>query len=642
MRFLRKLLSTVQKMLRHSHHCGCGRWRAAVCLLLLWQFLAAHDSYRRAEAGLPGDSLSTPAAPAFSKEAEDRAVAQVLAMRDLRWRIENYLWIRDLTGAERPIGQLKRGQVKLHNLWNWCIDNNQLARFIVAKDRKVGVSTYVQARTFVSVIDHGYQALTVAHDRPSAGYLVDMSVLFYEHYSLAKPEMLKKNESGIRFKSGGIEIHTANRTESTRSRTPQIIAGSEVAHWVHGNKASISIQQAIGKVPNTVLIYESTANSFDPLFQPTWENACENCVVTFDDELNPTVTVKDQTTVSNPMRRWNGFIPLFLSVMENEDKRIAFSSAEQRIAFLGSLNEDEKRLMSEFGALPEFLNYRRRTIAEECRGRIEVFNQEHPVTPHVMFIQTGNPRFNQEALDGMSIEDGEKGVLLRDEKSWARPLRFRPDSAACLTVFRPPVPNHRYIAGTDMATGIVDDKKDPDASVTQIFDLDTPWIEQVAVIRGQLNSEEMYPILFHAAEWYNFAYLVTETSYAEYLITRLSQTYPPELMYRRAGGEVGFHTHAGTRSLLIDTAAALLDTRKLMLHDLTTIRQFRSLKKGHRNTVLKDIHDDDVFAAALAFIGIDSYPQRAWTPKQAFTRGRFDSNAISKPKMVGYGDADDY
>ena len=211
----------------------------------------------------------------------------------------------------------------------------------------------------------------------------------------------------------------------------------------------------------------------------------------------------------------------------------------------------------------------------------------------------------------MQPEDGTDGRIFRDERNWARPVRFVEDKFGIVRIFRQPKANHRYAMGIDMSTGKESDKGDPDESVADLYDLDAgPWCEQVACIGGRLNSEEIADPVLWLAEYFGWPIITTERSYADHLIVRLEREYPTRLLFRGPDHRTGYHTHGGNRNRIIDTLAYFISKRSIMLHDRRSIAQCRSFVKAAsgRFEAGKGSHDDYVIAPGLAMIGAEAYP----------------------------------
>ncbi len=536
-----------------------------------------------------------------------------LCRKDRKWRFEKHLAIKPPTGPPVAMGKMRRGQLKLFNLIAHLRAQNKPVRIIVLKDRKVGVSTLEAADLFCEVLDNEQEAAIIAHDLDGSEYLFEMVKRFYDFYDLPKPRLAKLNEKELKFQqhAGRIQVLTSGSKAAIRGRTPQFVLCSEVSRWKDAIEVDLALVNAVPKLPGTTIIYETTACGYDPLFQPAWDNASHHCTVTFDDQLKPTIAVND------PDGKWNGLVPIFLSVVDNEEKRAAFDSEEERTAFLATLDEHETFLLHELRALPEYLKWRRGSIAQEHKGNLALFNQENPETPLQAFIASGKPRFDLEALARMSIEKPLLGRLQRADarRDWATSATFVPDTGGTLRLYRRPNPTHRYAMGVDMATGLTSQAGNRDASVITIVDCETG--DECAVIRGQLASEAVKQQVCLLGEWYNDAFIVPETAFADLLIAWLEENYPRRQLYTAPNRRTGYHTHVGSRGPLIDNLADQIANGFLKLHDADSVAECRTFIYSDKGRIeaASGSHDDHVMSLGLAIVGVSRHPGHLRPPQ---------------------------
>jgi hypothetical protein len=273
--------------------------------------------------------------------------------------------------------------------------NGQPQRAIILKARKLGMSTWMQAKMFQRVALHPFQyALTVAHTRGAAAVLYDMASLMWERmpnerelseliYGVGserpppfdfKPRRLNKGESrnGARWMVLGdpmrrveasiYETLTAGAKGGGRASTPSILHGSEVAQY-EDPEYLVGLLNAVPKTPESVVVLESTARGFNH-FYDRWVRAVEGA--------------EDPETGGL-------YVPLFYGWQDSPFNSLPFVSDGARARFEtaigdpdGGGDEEELMLAETFGVSLEQLRWRRVTIAEECGGDVEFFHQEHP------------------------------------------------------------------------------------------------------------------------------------------------------------------------------------------------------------------------------------------------------------------------
>jgi hypothetical protein len=284
-------------------------------------------------------------------------------------------------------------------------------RLIIGKARKLGCSTWVQAKGQQRVTQLPFQnMLTVAHDRPASAVISDMALLMYQRLPSdpmladliygegtlkgapfsVKPQLISKGTSrnGTRYLELGDRMRpaeksiyqtmTAGAKGGGRASTPNIIHASEFAHWEDPDYA-IGLFNALPLEAETIGVVESTAKGFNH-FWKLWDMAVRGAA---DPETGAVWT------------------PVFYGWQHNPFNALKFISEKARERFertigdsAGGGDAEEVELVDQFGVTLEQLNWRRAIInGPEGNGDIEWFHQEHPATPEQMFIGSGRPVF---------------------------------------------------------------------------------------------------------------------------------------------------------------------------------------------------------------------------------------------------------
>jgi hypothetical protein len=182
----------------------------------------------------------------------------------------------------------------------------QPMRAIILKARKLGFSTWVQAKAMQRVTQMEAQyALTVAQDRKTAGVLFDMAKLMYERLPSdpmladliygegtlkgapfsVRPQKIGGGSSrngnqwmvlGQKMREADASVYetmSAGSGTGARGYTPSMIHCSELAHWEDPN-FKLGLMQSLPTLPETIAVFESTANGFNH-FHKTWQNAVQ-------------------------------------------------------------------------------------------------------------------------------------------------------------------------------------------------------------------------------------------------------------------------------------------------------------------------------------------------------------------------------
>ncbi len=264
-------------------------------------------------------------------------------------------------------------------------------RAIVLKARKMGFSTWVQAKLMHQITQRRFQrALVVAQDTDTAGELFSIGQRIWENLppdpalglkpprtsfrrgrelAFGEPSRMMRDQ-GIVGLDSKLEIDTANEVEAGRGYTYTQLHLSEVAFWPHVAKIT-ALVNAVPDTPDTLIVLESTANGHNH-FKSRWDSA-----VAGESE----------------------YAPIFAAWHEDARYQLPFPDEEARERFrqmvgVGPWGEDEPRLIEQFGCTLEQLNWRRRTIVDKCESKLEVFHQEYPASPEEAFLSSGKHVFS--------------------------------------------------------------------------------------------------------------------------------------------------------------------------------------------------------------------------------------------------------
>ena len=535
-------------------------------------------------------------------------------------------------------------------------------RAIVLKARKLGFSTWVQAKFMQRVTQRAFSyALVAAQDRKTAGVLMDMARLMYDRlpseeelglgFSI-KPQIVGQGQTrtGSRWMSLGdrrrpteasvYETLTAGSNAAGRGYTPDMLHGSEVAHW-DDPAFLVGLLNAVPKTPETVVVLESTANGFNHFYE-RWQRAVEGA--------------EDPETGGL-------YVPLFYGWQDNPANSMTFASDGARERFAATLgdpdrggDEEEPVLLEEFGCTLEQLRWRRITIAEECGGSVEQFHQEHPATPEQAFIGSGQPVFAQ-ILVTKAIKHAERasapvdgvlrGVDLRTRRTrsgtvevpqralWVPAGTERQDLDVPrwgltdrLQVWEHPLneatqagipeadvkPDGQYVVFVDVAQGRSTTTEDRDYSVIQVLDHVTRM--QVARYRSRIDLHDLPMAALLVALYFNEAWLAVEkTGLGIGVVDTLRKDLRYRKMYRtrRPGDDarsdareqlVGWETTQRTKPLMEQTFGQALKDGTHGLRDVATGREFTTYVEDPKNAAKhwaqKGAHDD----LAMAFMGV--------------------------------------
>jgi hypothetical protein len=270
-------------------------------------------------------------------------------------------------------------------------------RAIVLKSRKLGFSTWVQAKLIQRATQHENQAcLVVAHDGKTAGELFGIGRNMYVKLpSEIKPPMSGFSDSarstkymrfGNRSRQGmeqgdlGLNseytVDTAQEVEAGRGFTFSIVHLSEVAFWPDEAKLT-ALLNAVPFEPETLVVIESTANG-DNFFKRRWQEAV-------DGAESP-----DGSYYTPVFAAWHEDPRSFLPFRDEEHEE----EFRDRVFGKGEWGEDEPAYIEQFGVTMEQLHWRRMMIRDQCESKLAKWKQEYPASPEEAFMASSKHVFS--------------------------------------------------------------------------------------------------------------------------------------------------------------------------------------------------------------------------------------------------------
>lgn len=520
--------------------------------------------------------------------------------------------IRNKRGLVVPF-ELYPAPTRLHKL----IEKQQAAgkpiRIICLKARQVFISAGVAAE-FMHIVPFlpGQKAMVVAHDKASAKNIFSYYTQLRDGYKQFKgqvkmpPLRLDARASGVIewTNESYVRVETANNLTSGRSYSLRLLHLSEYAFWRNAGALMGGLLQSVPDDPDTAVIIESTANGVGGDFHARWLSAM------------------DPSSGSD-------WIPFFFAWWEHpEYTRLLGDRAE----FQASMSKEEQDLQTRYHLTLEQLNWRRWAIRNKCRGNVDTFKQEYPSNPEEAFLFSGRPRFSHTHLAKMPVDrNGLVGELVEADSGPRRVIVFQPDqeNKGALTVYKKPAPQKRYAAGVDICEGIDAGEggpgdQDPDWSVCSVFDCDTG--DQVAKLRARMEPGPFAEYVVDLLRWYNWAYVVPESNGVgiAFIEALLRYDYPPSMIYHRqpqpdeqfrpeAGTTLtylGWRQNVVTRPQLLSKLDTAIREFGILIRDPNTLSELQTFvyKPNGRAEAQDQCHDDEVFAAGLGVVGIETAP----------------------------------
>lgn len=526
--------------------------------------------------------------------------------RDFYRYADNNLWIKNKDGAIVRFKPNKAQKALIDRVLE-CLEQGKPIRLIVLKARQMGLSTAIEAIIYWWTATHkNITAMVVGHEDTSSKNLYNMFKRYYEYCNpLFQPtrryntlnalvfdveDKIKeraraegKNPPGL---GSAIKTSTAKNTAAGRSDTVQLMHGSEIGEWEHGEELVASLLQTVPARPNTMIFLESTAKGMGNYFHKEWKAAKKGDSV---------------------------FEPFFFPWWEHDEYEF-----EGDLAY--PYTEEEKnivKLITDAGydaeAAKRKINFRRYK-EREFKSDPKLLYQEYPSTDQEAFLGTGRPRFDIPSLIRMENYAEEQPQvhfeLLEglDKKIEAKEVQG--DSP--LKIWKLPEPGREYVIGADPAEGleVTSESRGGDYSVAEVIDKET--LETVARWRGHTDPDLFGRMLEKLGRFYNYALIGCEiNNHGLAVVQRLRDLFYTNL-YRREKGiderfetstsKLGWKTDMRTKPLMIDYLAEAIREDVLKEPDPVFVEEAMSyvIDENGRTNAQEGTYDDCVIAKAIA------------------------------------------
>ena len=533
-------------------------------------------------------------------------------------------------------------------------------RVVVLKSRKVGVSTWTQAKMLQrTTLRERQRSLVVAQDNSTAGVLFEIAQTAYRYLPghidpRLKPDIASDSDTiGRKFMHFGnrsrlarhagdvgvdsrLEIDTAKEVTAGRGKTIHNLHSSESAFWTNPGKV-LSLYNAVPDRPETLIVAESTANGHNE-FKVFWDNS-----------------VKGLT----------GFTAVFIGWTEDENCTRPFADPDERARFMeqigkGEFGADEPRLIERYGCTPEQLHWRRLTIAAKTGGKVSLFKQEYPSFPQEAFVGSGKHVFSiqfvQNAVehaeaysekapavdeDGMplaGVAGGPQQGIFKESGVEVRHLRGRDieaptgaiwvpraatdfgDDHPWWTIWEAPVtveseagkpgderrPVGQYVAAVDPAGGEENINEVGANHAIEVINHRT--FEQVAEFASRdVDPDELAYQALLAALYFNRPWLAVEKTggYGTSIIRALRKDYGYPLLYRvpkldvpqdKSEKRYGWDTNVRTKAHMEDRTTAMLREGSHGIRSLPLALEFTTYVVDDRG---RHVPDAEAFADRL-------------------------------------------
>ena len=456
------------------------------------------------------------------------------------------------------------------------IIQNDKTRITYLKPRQCGSSTVFTLLTYYLVTRYNLSATILGHKDTSAQNLAAMIQVCYENdpfYSRGEIKATRWNDNVIQFPNGGkILVATAGAKAALTSTTNQILLLTETAYYTGDVSAQLKsvLNTCSNTHPFTFVFIESTAVP-GTVFQERWDEAVAGL---------------------------SSYDPMFTSWLDVEEYQLPFPDPAARTAFVETYNEDENKL-SDQGASPEKLLWRRKQIADNCEGTTYEskklnFMSEYPTTPDEAFASSDSAVFESGNLNTMkALSPTHQPVFVGDcayyginhsydeirEKEEVRSSVFVKNGFGRLRIWEWPIAGVQYVGGADVSLGLpTGDNKTDDSTFVIRRQNDG---EVVAVWRGKIPPDDFADYLTFIGLFYNTCYFCVENNnMGAATVLKMWKQYPKMAQYQSKFGvnedeheRVGNFTNELTKARMITVLHAAIRFKHFTCYDSEVLNE---------------------------------------------------------------------
>lgn len=364
--------------------------------------------------------------------------APSISPREL-YRLDAELWFRRYGTLKDKTGKLIRRpkptppQQKMFDAYRRCQAEGRPCLMLVLKPRKDGASTGAQAISYHHLRNYsGRVGGQMGDQSGTSANLFEMFRTFYENDQFdwghgPRNPALSQTEELVMPNGSSYGQFTAGSTNAGRSGTLQVANATEVAFFPKNPERDPALgylNSAYLEGPESLAIWDTTPNGPRGVFYNLW---------------------KDKS---------NNWIKIFTAWFENPEHAREFASAEERQAFVDTIDDDEREEMTRYALRLEQLHWRRGIIRDKCEGSSAKFRQEYPSNDVECWLGSARLKFKATVLDEMmkvaALVKGRRGEVMIQANGM---VTFQPDDQGAVEIWEEPRVGCRYLGVADTCTG---------------------------------------------------------------------------------------------------------------------------------------------------------------------------------------------
>ena len=343
----------------------------------------------------------------------------------------------------------------LEDIWLDIEATMPYVRLYILKARRFGVSTWVTGKFYwrTSANRNRYSVI-VTHEPQATDYLFKMQKRYYDNSQPEfKPQTKYNNTSKLEFNTpdgkgldSSIRVGTANVGDYGSAMMIHDLLLSEAAKYPQTTQKELetSILQTVPRSAMTAVVYESTAKGLGgEFYKGFW-----GCRIQYEIYLDANQKPTWRKVINPDADPSNMYCSVFIPAFAFLEYRMAVPAGFKR-------TKEEEEMVKAFNVPDEYLQWRRVTLANECKSDINVYHQEYPHTARESFLSSGTPSFNV----NMVLKAREAAIKFPPIARYNCLLSFgqwvaRPEDGD-LFVWEEPKPGTPYLVSADVAEGLI-------------------------------------------------------------------------------------------------------------------------------------------------------------------------------------------
>lgn len=489
-------------------------------------------------------------------------------------------------------------------------------RILGLKIRQCGGTTIGCELTYHHSQRFATDSVIIANVRDNAAEMLRKIQLLHQTDAIEWGNPLVPTKAKLEWANGSrVEITSAETMNMGISRTRQFGLFSEAAKYPRGGvkddkRIMASALPSIGG-PGTIGIAETTPEGASGWFYEQWQGA-----LPLDEFLA-------QLAAGNPSPG-NGWVQVFAAWHEFPENRKVVSEVQAK-QIMAKLSPRERLGVDRYGWDAGQIAWRRATIASECGGSEDLFDEYYPEDPESCFLSSGRPRFDMRAL--VELESRAMGQVWQagtiDLQSSGAAL-FSPSGAmghGPIVMREPPREGFRYIVWCDPATGEDQtESDDPDRHSIGVlrvgYTQDGTEMPDAVVARVAApyygEADDTANLIEGLSKLYGDALVVLEVNMGLHILEHLKLRGVP--LYKRE--IIDPHDRENTRYMwgwklkdrdqrrtVIDSLAIAIRDRAIDPGDPHLISEMKTfiISKNGKEEARGGCHDDDVMGLAMAY-----------------------------------------